>query len=179
MNEISEVVREGFAAKRRQAERIGAGVNCVTNAFHKHEKAPFELRVASLENGEAIAKMMRAQGVRRTFAAPVFDRSDGARFVVCAPPDACAPVAFESAARFALSAPDADAVEESAALPDAIKDAARTLREYSQAPESVTAENCADVEALRGLLFAACDVLHVRVADARRCEYSQVEALEA
>jgi hypothetical protein len=167
------------ATKRRQAERIGAGVNCVTNAFHKHEKAPFELRVASLENGEAIAKLMRAQGVCRAFAAPVFDRADGARFILCAPPNACTPLAFESAARFALSAPDAVAVEESAALPDAVKAAARTLREYSQAPKSVTAENCADVEALRCSLFAACDVLHVRIADARRCEYSQVEALEA
>ncbi len=167
------------ATKRRQAERIGAGVACATNAFHKHEKAVFELRVPSLESGEAIAKMMRAQGVRRAFAAPVFDRPDGARFILCAPPDACTPIAFEVAARFALSAPDADAVEASAALPDAVKDAIATLREYSQAPETVTAFNYRDVETARRAVFAACESLHVRVADARRCEYSHVEALEA
>jgi hypothetical protein len=166
------------ATQRRQADRIGAGVSCATNAFHKHEKAPFELRVASFESGMAIAKVMRAQGVPTSGPTPV-ERGDERFHVLGSAPTVCTPVAFEVAARSALSAPDAAAVEENATLPDAVKDAVRTLREYSQAPESVTAFNYRDVEALRVSLFAACDVLHVRVADARRCEYSHVEAMEA
>ena len=173
---VDKSITEAFAAKRRQAERIGAGVNCITNAFHKHEKAPFELLVASFEKGMDIAKIMRARGVAADGPVPV-ERGDETFHVLGASPGDCTPLAFEIAAQFARSAPDADAVEESAALPDAIKDAVRVLREYSQTPEAFTVKSSCDVEAMRCALLAACDVFHLRDMGARRDEYLQVESL--